>query len=108
MLLEVQSRADVSSRVGSAMVDLRPRPPAEMEDGGTIMDFGVGRQRTSSSNNSTAGEVINGTLARYLSSQLQMEPFSYATIVPENKEIFVPLEGKQDESLHVIVGTQTW
>lgn len=106
--LESQERPDVSSRVGTAMVDFRPLPPPEMADGGTILDFGIARRRTSAAENSAINEVINKTLSTYMSSQLKMEPFTYATVVPENKNVFVPVEGQDDESMHFIVGAQAW
>lgn len=105
--LEAQAKPDVSSRVGTAMVDFRPMPPPEMADGGTILDFGISRRARASQSNA-ANEVVNQAMSTYLSSQLSMEPFTYATIVPENKDIFVPIEGEDDESLHIIVGVQSW
>lgn len=95
------------AKVAQSMVDYRPEPPPEMQDGGSLLDFG-GRRRSASRTVFDGTDVIASAMSDYLSERLNMKPFSYATILSQQENIEVPLEGKRTNGLHIVIGDQTW
>ena len=94
-------------KVARDMAEFRLLPPADMQDGGSLLDFGSSRswrRRASYDSN----DVISLAINRYLSDSLIMRPFSYATILPQNDLIEVPLEGTHAEGMHIVIGDQVW
>lgn len=105
VVVQPLSGREAGARVGIKMVDIRPATPPEMEDGGTVFDFG--RVSTSSRYNESE-DVLNLALKNYFGSKLQMKPFSFATILAENPLLEIPLESQIDDSLHLVIGEHYW
>ncbi len=105
--VEAEAKADVESYVAKLMVDYRPLPPPELEDGGSLMQFGS-RRRSRSGKGNEDPDVLNIAMRDYFSDRLTMEPYSFATLLSQNDAIEVPLEGRQSDGLHMVIGVQPW
>lgn len=101
------TRGEAGVKVAREMVDFRPESPREMHDGGSLLNFGA-RRRGRGGQQYESPDVLNLALNNYLSENLMMKPLSFATILNENPQIEVPIEGRSVNGLHVVIGEQTW
>ncbi len=107
--LTLESREQVAalSNVGRLMGQLRPDVPPELNARGSLGGFGSRR------GNFTIGgsyqlDVIFNTYTRYLSERAQIPNFGIVAVLRESDNVEVPLQGRSDENLHVVIGVQPW
>ncbi len=104
--LQAVTKDEVKNLVQRGMVDYLPRSPADMNAGGSLFNFG--RRRRSNTSRSRASDFIKVAMDDYLSEKLRMKPYSFATLVENNSQIEIPLDGKHEGDLHIVVGVLQW
>lgn len=109
----VEARPDsvdvVRAKVAKAMVDYRPQSPPELGEGGSLLDFGSGARRYTTQNSFYELEdILNAYFKRQLSDKLELPPFGFAVLTTESDQVEVPLKGRSEENLHLIMGRQAW
>ncbi|MFN3191684.1 MAG: hypothetical protein ACE361_14330 [Aureliella sp.] len=95
---------EAKAYIQAAMVLRRPESPPEIEDGGSIFSSFGNRSSTRTPSN----DVIERGLIEYFSEKLAMGEYTFATLMPENPAVEVPLEGKRDNDFHAVVGATKW
>ena len=100
-----------AAQIAKLMVDYRPETPPELGEGGSLLDFGVGSRRyavPTGATNYSSPDILNQTFQRWLSDKMQIPKFGFAVLASQSSAVEVPLAGTQADSLHLIVGIQTW
>lgn len=96
----------IMANVARMMADLKPAAPPELQGGGgSLMEFGNQSWRWRSGEES---DVINQSYARYMSDKMFLLPYGVSILAEQNDAIAVPLGGKMDKGLHLIVGELKW
>lgn len=108
VVVEADDDRRVGASVARVMVDLKPEMPRAMQEASSLLEFGSGNGARVISRTYDSRDVIGRALEDYLSDRLDMPPLSFATIVRENEWIEIPVQGEQEQGLHIVVGTQTW
>ncbi len=106
--LPSEDMESVAAYVSRAVLNFRPKPPPELEEGGSLLEFGSGRRRRQTYRNYESGDVINTAFRKYMSDRLDMPPFGFATVLRESDAIEIPLEGTRSDDLHIVIGVQPW
>ncbi len=99
----------VRAKVAKAMVDYRPQSPPELGEGGSLLDFGSSARRYTTQNSFYEMEdILNAHFKRQLSDKLELAPFGFAILTTASDQVEVPLQGRSEENLHLIMGTRAW
>jgi hypothetical protein len=89
-------------------VAIKPQMPLELEGtSGSLLNFGRNRS-TWSYNNGELEDIINRAFKQTLTSELHLQPYGFATLVPEFDGIVVPLKGKQSSNMNLVIGVDPW
>ena len=100
------TKLEAAAVVARATVDFRPEPPPELEDSDSLLAFGTGQSR--SRQNRHPGDMLIHAIRSHLSDVLNLDPFTYATILSNNPAVEVPVQGIHSNDLHILIGTQRW
>lgn len=100
--------ASVAARVSKAVVDYRPTAPPELQEGGSLLQFGSGRSRYATTPGFESDDILNANFRQYLSDRLELPAFGYALLTTESDTVEVPLTAKSSENLHLIIGVEPW
>lgn len=104
--VKAQAETAIMANVARVMADLKPAAPPELQGGGgSLMEFGNRNWRWRAGEES---DVINQSYARYMSDKMALLPYGISVLAKRNDAITVPLEGKMDKGLHLIVGELKW
>ncbi len=106
LTLEPVDESEVGRMVNRIMQPLRLRIPDGMRDGGTALNFNS--RSTRALLGSSGRDAMNLAIKDYTSENLNMAPYSYATLLQENNQIEVPIEGQQGNGMHFVIGTSRW
>ncbi len=103
--MEKSGAAAIVGRLGS---EIKPRIPIEMEgSSGNLLSFGRNGSYTTNSQ-AIVTEIINSVYERVLTDKLELEPFEFATLVPEFEPIIIPVKGKQANNVNLVIGVDPW
>ncbi len=104
VVAEEQSTA--VAKIARLIVDLKPSPPKELTaGGGSLLSFGTSNRWSS---NTEEPDVINSAFATKMSDRIFLPTGSAVALVTETSNIEIPVDGKMDKSLHLIVGEHVW
>ncbi len=96
----------VKAKVAKLMADLKPEAPPELRGGGgSLMEFGQSGNRW---NMGEGDDVINQSYRRYMSDRLELPPGGFSVLADQSGAVAVPLDGRMDEGIHLILGELTW
>jgi hypothetical protein len=102
-----EARQTVGAKVARAAVDYRPVAPPELQDGGSLVNFGS-RRSSRSSASTESNDVINLAFKNYMSEELRLPQFGYSLLTRDSSNVELPVDGTNNDSLHLIIGVQPW
>jgi hypothetical protein len=101
-----EEQATAVAKIARLLANLKPSPPKELTaGGGSLLTFGTSSRWSA---NSEEPDVINSTFATRMSDRIFLPTGGAAALVTETSDIEIPIEGKMDKSLHLIVGENVW
>lgn len=103
-----EDRDSVAAAVSRGVIDYRPEAPQELNESGSLLSFGTGRRRYNQQVSIETADVLNSSFARYMSDKFSLPPFGFSVLATKSEAILVPIDGKSEDNMHLIVGTQTW
>ncbi|MCA9133246.1 MAG: hypothetical protein KDA45_08825 [Planctomycetales bacterium] len=109
VVLASAERAAVAEKISQAVVDYRPQLPPELDNAGSLLNFGTGRRAAVIGlGGGDDLDVVNTTFRRSMSDQFELPPFGFAVLARESAAVQLPLAGTSSENLHLIRGEQPW
>jgi hypothetical protein len=103
-----QDKPSASAEVARAIVDYRPKPPPELNEGGSLLSFGSGRSRYRNRNVYETEDLLNMAYRQYMSEKFDLPPFGFAVLATDSQAVEVPLQGRASENVHLVIGVEPW
>ena len=105
--LQPQDRDSVAVIVGRIGADFKPTMPPELASGGdSLLNFGNSARYSRTFVAQT--DVISDAYKRYLTDEIELQPFAFATLVPEFSAIEMPIQGAQADNVNLVIGVKPW
>lgn len=93
--------------VGRVGADFKPMVPVELAGGGdSLMNFGNARRYARTYQ--TQADIIGEAFKIFLSGDIELQPYAFATLVSQSEAITVPLEGTQADNVNLVIGVEPW
>ena len=102
-----QDRDSMAVIVGRVGADFKPMVPVELAGGGdSLMNFGNARRYARTYQ--TQADIIGEAFKIFLSGDIELQPYAFATLVSQSEAITVPLEGTQADNVNLVIGVEPW